>query len=263
MTMTVPGHAATATAMPSLHLSRLLLNPRSRAVRIDLSDCNALHRTILRAFPAVPATAASTADAREYFEILYRVDADRRAHLALLVQSAAPPNWSHLSPDYLEPSTAERPNPTCKRVDDLYGNLTGGQTLLFRLRANPTKKVDTRSGPNGERRNGRRVALRGEAEQQEWLRRKGRQHGFEVLATTSKPDVLDVRATEPGHVTGLRRAPGSGEEGAQQRLTFGSVLFEGRLRIADVDALRDALVRGIGSGKAYGFGLLSIAPPRG
>ena len=39
-----------------------------------------------------------------------------------------------------------------------------------------------------------------------------------------------------------------------------SVLFEGLLRITDETCFLETLVRGIGSGKAFGFGLLSIAP---
>jgi CRISPR system Cascade subunit CasE len=43
-------------------------------------------------------------------------------------------------------------------------------------------------------------------------------------------------------------------------MTFGSVLFEGRLAITDTEQFRATLAAGIGSGKAYGFGLLSVAP---
>lgn len=50
--------------------------------------------------------------------------------------------------------------------------------------------------------------------------------------------------------------------GEKQRLTFSSVLFEGELEITDANAFRQTLAQGIGSGKAYGFGLLSIAPVR-
>jgi CRISPR system Cascade subunit CasE len=42
-------------------------------------------------------------------------------------------------------------------------------------------------------------------------------------------------------------------------MTFGDVVFEGRLRVGDAEAFRRALAVGIGSGKAYGFGLLSVA----
>ncbi len=44
------------------------------------------------------------------------------------------------------------------------------------------------------------------------------------------------------------------------RLTFASVLFDGDLVVLDKMLFLEALSGGIGTGKAYGFGLLSIAP---
>jgi CRISPR system Cascade subunit CasE len=41
------------------------------------------------------------------------------------------------------------------------------------------------------------------------------------------------------------------------------VLYEGELEVTDTAAFRQALEKGIGSGKAYGFGLLSVAPASG
>ena len=43
------------------------------------------------------------------------------------------------------------------------------------------------------------------------------------------------------------------------RMRFGVALFEGRLEVSDSSQFLAALQQGIGSGKAYGFGLLSIA----
>ena len=45
-------------------------------------------------------------------------------------------------------------------------------------------------------------------------------------------------------------------------MTHSSVLFDGLLRVTDTDAFLRTLVRGIGPGKAFGFGLLSVAPVR-
>jgi CRISPR system Cascade subunit CasE len=45
-------------------------------------------------------------------------------------------------------------------------------------------------------------------------------------------------------------------------LALGVVLFEGELRVVDADRFRQTLVEGIGPGKAYGCGLLSIGPIR-
>ena len=45
-------------------------------------------------------------------------------------------------------------------------------------------------------------------------------------------------------------------------LKFLSVQFDGILQVIEPKRFRKTLVEGIGSGKAYGFGLLSIAPAR-
>lgn len=244
-----------------IYLSRLLLNPRSRAVRSDLADCHQLHRTILSAFPETPAGAAG---AREHLGVLYRVEtASRDGGIRLLVQSRIAPKWSGLSADYLRDTAGDGENPACKRVDERYARLSNGMSLLFRLRANPTKRVSRRSENehDGERWHGRRVELRKEEEKLEWLNRKGEQGGFRPLAVRTNPDVADVRATPGANVTGRRPARPPDQAGQPVgRLTFGSVLFEGRLQITDADQFRQTLGAGIGSGKAYGFGLLSIMP---
>jgi CRISPR system Cascade subunit CasE len=43
-------------------------------------------------------------------------------------------------------------------------------------------------------------------------------------------------------------------------LSFAGVTFQGRLRIIDRQRFLQALAQGVGPGKAYGFGLFSIAP---
>ena len=42
-------------------------------------------------------------------------------------------------------------------------------------------------------------------------------------------------------------------------LAFFSVLFEGILEVAEPSRLQETLAEGIGSGKGFGFGLLSLA----
>jgi len=267
--------ATPATMTGPLYLSRVPLNPRERAVRRDLADCRALHRTILRAFPdlglgrgiagqtLVSATTAfddgddgdgvldgepsSTSGARRQFGVLYRVDEDRRGAPVVLVQSSSEPDWSRLSeqsPRYLAGA------PDRKDIAPSYAALRDGMTLAFRLRANPTRKVDRRQDSDPNRRNGRRAMLTAEDDQLAWLRRKGVQGGFTL---GGRPDVPDVRVSPVEKVEG---------RGAPHKRTFGAVTFEGTLRIDDADKLRTALVDGIGSGKAYGFGLLSLAPAR-
>jgi CRISPR system Cascade subunit CasE len=226
-------------------LSKLVLNSRSREVIRDLGDCHQMHRTILSAFPETAGAA------RAEFGVLFRVEWGGAGRPALLVQSRERPDWSKLPATYLtEP-------PDDKDVSEAYASIAAGATFRFRLRANPTRRIDTKSGPGGERRNGRRVELRTEDAQLQWLRRKGEAHGFEVLSVRASGEVPNVRVSDEGKSRG-HRTNGSGH--GKSTLTFASVLFEGVLRVSDAEAFRIALAQGIGSAKAYGFGLLSVAP---
>jgi CRISPR system Cascade subunit CasE len=236
-----------------MYLSRLILNPLSRAVQRDLADCGGMHRTLMRAFPAVEARD----DARAQLGVLYRVETSPRAgSVVVLVQSRVLPDWAALPAGYLLPTGGEPVNPACKPVAALYDRLQAGRALTFRLRANPTRKIDTGGAP-GERRNGRRVELRGEAAQLDWLRRKGEQGGFAVRAAR----VLPAPVKAHGATIGQSDAAGAGPPTrAGGRLTFAAVLYEGELVITDAARFRQALASGIGPGKAFGFGLLSVAP---
>jgi len=87
------------------------------------------------------------------------------------------------------------------------------------------------------------VPLLAPAAQLEWLARKGQTHGFELLEAT----VAAAGASELVHSHSTGR-------------TFQGVVFEGRLVVRDAERFREALEQGIGPGKAYGYGLLSVGP---
>jgi CRISPR system Cascade subunit CasE len=224
-------------------LSRLRLNPRSREAARDLADCQELHRTISSAFPG-----SAGAPVRAQFGILYRVEYPS----TILIQSYEQPDFARLAHGYLM-GPAES-----KDVADAWDRIGNEAVLRFRLRANPTRKIDSKSGLDGIRRNGKRVELRTELEQLDWLRRKAAKGGFEIIAVRSAAQVPDVRVTGEGKIRGQRAWTSGSRE--KHRLTFASVLFEGKLRVEDRDRFRATLEHGVGSAKAYGFGLLSIAP---
>lgn len=235
-------------------LSRLILDTRHRRVRRDLGDSYQLHRTVLAAFPQGPVGAS----ARKHFDVLYRVEpfGETPALVRLLVQSSAAPDWAALPAEALGPVADARGNPAVRRVDEEYGRIAAGARLVFRLRANVTRRLSDRTPGREDRLVGKRVALLREAEQLEWLERKGAQHGFRLLATELNPDLAAVQAS--AQATERGRRPGRDGAGAMA-LCFGAVLFNGRLEVTDADLFRAALASGIGSGKAFGFGLLSVA----
>jgi CRISPR system Cascade subunit CasE len=220
-----------------VYLSRLVLDLRSRDVRRDLSDIQHLHRTVMSGFPDTPDTSA-----RHQHAVLFRVDDERSPSPVLLVQSATEPDWGALPAGYLkEPDNpATKPFATLDRVEK-------GQLLRFRLVANPTRKIDTRTKEDGVRRHGRRVDLRGESDQLAWLQRRADAAGFELL---SPEQTLIIRSR--GRITGRRDA---------RPLVVVAVQYDGLLRITDPLRLREAVKTGIGPAKAYGMGLLSLAPP--
>lgn len=228
-----------------MFLSRLLLNSNSREVRRDIHDCHQLHRTVMSAFPQ------TGEQARAQYQVLHRLEEDERSgRIALLVQSGVSPDWTRLPPGYLLPGPGSL---GCKEIGAHFEAILPGQVLRFRLLANTTKKV--KAGPEGIRPNGRRVMLSTEEEQIAWLQRRAAAGGFALIEVSAAPGVLDVmtRAVGGGRVHGRHSAG---------KLSFGAVLFEGRLRVTDVERFRGTLREGIGSAKAYGFGLLSVAGAR-
>jgi len=209
---------------------------------------------------------AAGGDARSRLGVLYRVEPEgRQPGITVLVQSAIKPSWPALPKGYLIEGPGVPVNPDSKPLDPLLHALQPGLRARFRLRANPTKRIG-RGSP------GKRVDLRREEDQLEWLGRKGEQSGFHLLdvgvkqarpaqtvlagagneASGAAWAVEDVRTSLDARVTGWRPD--------RSKMTFGAVTFDGLLRITDVDRFREALIQGIGTGKAYGFGLLSIAP---
>jgi CRISPR system Cascade subunit CasE len=238
----------------SLYLSRLLLNPRSRQVRSEVVHPYEMHRTLMRAFPE--ATDPAKAKARDQYGVLFRAEVDDV--VKVYVQSLVEPNWSFLDDldDYLC-ADAEKP----KNIMAAYQKLQDGQVLSFRLRANPTKRI----AKDNDAMKGKRVGLSREDDQIAWLIRKGQERekgvpgGFALLTKEVKDARGEVRLvpcvnTYPaGEQTGRKR-----DAMRELATTHLAVVFEGLLRVTDANAFQETLIRGIGSAKAFGFGLLSV-----
>ncbi len=240
-----------------MFLTRLLLNTRHREVQRDLADCYRLHRRILSLFPDL----GGDPQARRTLGVLYRAEG-----YVVLLQSRIPPHCERLPTGYLLDTGGDPPNPSIKDVSRHYDRIVDGMELAFRLRANPTRKIDSWRDRPGYRPNGRRVDIRRTEDQLAWLLRKGEQHGFAILSVQIRDDTVVVLqqpvqadAIPAGKVVGWRSAEG----GAKQKLTFAAVVYEGVLRVTDARRFRQALEGGIGPAKAFGFGLLTVAPVRG
>ncbi|MBN1886142.1 MAG: type I-E CRISPR-associated protein Cas6/Cse3/CasE [Candidatus Krumholzibacteriota bacterium] len=250
-----------AVPLESLYLSRLILNPCSRQVVGEISHPYEMHRTLMRAFPGL--TDNKHTKARDEFCVLFRAEVDdQRGTVKVYVQSRIEPNWSFLDRlnDYLC-IDADLPKYECKDIMPLYRRIGNGQILSFRLRANPTKRI----GKHGDAMRGKRVELRREEEQIEWLIRKGQVRGkglfggFNLLMKKSK-DVNGEHLVPNINVCFEGKQQDKKKDMARGHTTTHlSILFDGYLRVTDKDSFLKTIVYGIGAGKAFGFGLLSVA----
>lgn len=222
----------------TLVLSQLVLDGHHPSVRRDLRDAHELHRTVMRAFPDI-----ADGEPRNRHGVLYRVE---RGGLrpVVLVQSACEPRWDEVA-GVLEART--------RTFDPAALGLHAERRLRFCLEANPTRKI-ARFNPDGTRkRQGARVELTDDGARLAWLARAAARNGFELASVTGTDgDVPDVRLTLLPRRFGTRGG---------RRIVVQPVRFEGHLRVTDPNALIAALGSGIGPAKAYGCGLLSLAPP--
>lgn len=115
----------------------------------------------------------------------------------------------------------------------------------FRLCANPTKSRP--SGVPGVR--GTRTGIVLDKEQIAWLEAQGRRFGFHM--TINRMEDPEVVVRESRIISFARQG---------STVTLSSVVYDGILAVDDPVSLRQALLRGIGRGKRYGFGLLTLVP---
>ena len=269
--------------MTDLYLSQLWLNPRSREAWRDLADVQGLHRTLMRAFPDAVATRAvgdgtggdAPSGARAAVGLLFRPEVDRRTGMVrVLAQSAgAVPDWRALPTGYVTPAPGCPDGWATRLLPPEVWQPPVGAHRRFRLRANATAKV-----------HGNRVPLRTDGAQLAWLLSHATAGGFRV----SLPPPAD--AVPPGHpeaprlrdlegvvpVAGLAPvrldrddkvqgwrpvgASPTGSHAPRSRLTFEGLTFEGVLEVTDPERFAATVRSGIGPAKAYGYGLLSLAP---
>jgi len=122
----------------------------------------------------------------------------------------------------------------------------------FDVRVNPTKALVQREvdgapllRPNGKRASGKRVPLVSPKDLRSWIDRKGAIGGF---------CISDIKPLEIGPMAEVhfRKKGVSGYHGGVQ--------FRGVLEVTDPIQFAETYRQGIGSAKAFGFGLLLLAP---
>lgn len=211
-----------------IYLSIIMLNSILPQRRRMLADCYELHRSIMSAFPD------EGGGVRQKYNVLYSLKACEN-RMELLVQSDIKPDWEISGLNLHYPGESY----SCKEISGIMETaVTNGKIFSFHLTASPAKKI--LSGGK----NSKRVLLSKKDEQIAWLVRKGEQYGFAVSSSS-----IVVRANDAN-------------SGRKKGIFFRSVEFSGKLSILERERFLDALVKGIGSEKAFGCGLLMISKER-
>ncbi len=222
-----------------MFLHRIHLDPRCREARRDLSDPYQLHSTLCRAFSAPDKKCPEG-------EFLWRLEpeTDPAGCPRILVQSKSMPDWAGVGVQgWLANADSDIDLKERLKLD----SIKSAQRFRFRLRANPCVKRD-----------GKRLGLLRTDEQEAWLERKGKQHGFALpqLASFDFSETpsgrIDVRISQEQMLRGKQHT-GNG-------IRVYSVLYDGILMVTEPDNFRAVLQTGIGHGKVMGLGLLSVVP---
>jgi len=205
-----------------MYLSRLTLNP-SRLALLWISNPYRVHQRLRMAADDDP-------------HLLFRIEKNLQDVYQILLQSQQEPDWKKAFDDF---AVLSQP-PECKPFAPCLEN---GSAYRFRLMANPTiKRAVEKDGKTKKT----RLGLLTEQAQIKWLERKVGLAGSKLTAIRAIPCGLQRSRKNPAK-----------DEALQTHL---AVLFDGIVLVEDADMLLKALEAGIGSGKGYGFGLLSLAP---
>jgi len=196
------------------------------AARLRLHDNYDWHQAVWKAFPG--------RDGQQR-DFLTRLD-QRREGFRLLIVSLTQP----VRPEWCPPNAESWKT---KSIPESYFTRS---RYAFQLCANPTKKV-AKELPDGRlTKNGRRVPMRTREELVEWIARKGENGGFAVDEAALRTISRGRDYFEKQGMRGLHSA----------------VEYQGVLTVTDPVKFHETFTRGIGPAKAFGFGLLVIAPLR-
>jgi CRISPR system Cascade subunit CasE len=219
-----------------MYLTRFRINSARRGARHLLSSPQVMHAAVLAGFPG-PSDRATP-----HARTLWRVDHGSHAQITLYIVSPTAPDLTHLVEQAGWPTTETWQS---RAYDSLLDSLKPGQEWAFRLTANPVRSGRSKPADTRTRRFGHVTV----AQQQDWLLSRAKLAGFTIpVGELGEPDVIvHNRMTHT-----FRRQNG--------KVTIQSATYDGRLEVADPDALRRTLTLGLGHAKAYGCGLLTLAP---
>ena len=230
-----------------MYLTRMPINKARRGATRLLASPQLMHAAVLSSFPPDAVLEDETRG-----RVLWRVD-ETGPHVHLYVVSPEKPDLTALVEQAGWPlaSTWET-----KDYRPLIDRIHKGDEFRFSLVANPVHDVRQASGKS------KRLPHVTAAQQEDWLRGKGKRLGFEIVTipleqatADGEPTVVDAPQIAVSDRRDRRFRRGEGT------VTLRTARFDGILRVTDAEAFRIALGHGVGPAKGYGCGLLTVSRP--
>jgi CRISPR system Cascade subunit CasE len=234
------------------YLSRVYLNPLRPFTQRFLQSPQVAHAAILGGLARQPVTE----------RVLWRLELEQEHRATVLILTQSKPSWEHLIERGGWPSTADG-EAKIRSYDHFLERVVPGAEFVFCLRANPVQATRHPDKPspaqverirNGVRTRGLRVPERTAAHQLKWLLSRVAKWGFEIpVADTGE---AAVRIVARDRIVFFRESA----RGVSDRVVLQTATFVGRLRISDEVLARRSLLQGVGKARAYGCGLITLAP---
>lgn len=254
-----------------MYLTRFRVNTARPGARRLLSSPQSLHAAVMSSFPGLlPTTSTGGAEGPR---VLWRLDHNARAEVLLYVVSPGRPDLTHLVEQAGWPAAAldpDTPGWQSRPYAPFLDRLAAGGVWEFRLTVNPVHQIRRKDGEPTKR-----TAHLTPVHQQGWLLDPKRQEraGFRVLEKPQDQRLLPGGTTHHNHPhhgdryqlsvrdeRALSFAKSREDRSQAHRVKVVTVTFDGRLEVTDPDALRRTLTQGLGKAKAYGCGLMTLAP---
>lgn len=219
-----------------MYLTRVRLNPQRAKTIEALRNPQILHAAVLAGMPTQPVPIDDSG------RVLWRVDPDNPYQPLLFSLSPERPDMTHLVEQFGWPE-ADTVQFESRVYAPVLAAAVDGAHFTFRLTANPTH---TGRDPDG---NPKRYAHVTAAQQTDWLASRAERNGFTITENSIGQPSLEILMRER---TTFKRG--------EHKVTLRRVTYQGRLAVTDHQSFRRTLTHGIGKAKAYGCGLLTLAP---
>ncbi|MFD7506195.1 type I-E CRISPR-associated protein Cas6/Cse3/CasE [Streptomyces sp. NPDC059850] len=236
--MTTTASPETAAAAEQAWLTRLMLNLGSRQVQHDLRNAAALHRRVMTLVPSGLGDAP-----RARAGVLFRLDTDGIGAPVLLVQTQLPPDPALLPTGYAQAQT--------RMMHGMFAALRPGTPVRYRFLGNAVRRCGRNSTAGKWK---QAIPLYGDDADRWWADRAAAA-GLDLHTVLSRSADAPTAWHQP-----KQHDKGRSQPKETVRVAHAAILFEGAATVRDPAALRGALLHGIGRGKSYGCGLLSLAP---